>query len=160
MKRFSFALILLLISLVPASAQQLAPGATPVQALQPLYACDQAFTATGAANTAVTVTAPGQAGKIFYVCSIDIQQSNNVAITAAAGPNPIFTTTNLVNNLVWWGNNGTQSLGQSTNVMVHDYGVAPLKTMLPGTAFTIVTSGTAVAALVVRLNVTGFYGTP
>lgn len=140
-------------------AQQLAPGATPVQSLQPLYSCDQAFTATGLGNATVTLTVPGQAGRVFYICAIDIQQIANAAVTGAAGPAQLFTTTNLVNNLVWWGSNTTLVIGATINVMVHDYGVAPVKTLLPGTAFTIVGTG-GQSTLNVRMNVTGFYGTP
>lgn len=140
-------------------AQQLAPGATPVQSLQPLYSCDQSFTATGVANTTVTLTAPAQTGKTFYICAIDIQQVANTAVVGAAGPAQLFTTTNLVNNMVWWGTNTTLVIGALQNVITHDYGVAPVKTLAASTAFTIVATG-GQATLNVRMNVTGFYGTP
>lgn len=159
MRRLLLALTFALLLATPGSAQQIAPGATPVQALQPLYSCDQAFTATGLGNATVTLTVPAQTGKVFYICAIDIQQIANAAVTGAAGPAQLFTTTNLVNNLVWWGTNTTLVIGAQVNVITHDYGVAPLKTLLAGTAFTIVGTG-GQATLNVRMNVSGFYGTP
>src|SRR5262245_30441999 len=102
--------------------------------------CNQTFTATGAANTAVTLTAPAQANLFFYVCSIDIVLVANAAVTGAAGPAPIFTTTGLLNNLVWWGDNGALTIGQQRPVVTLVFGPQLLRTATPNTAFTIVTS--------------------
>jgi hypothetical protein len=145
-------------------AQQASPGATPVQQQQPFYNCNQTQTATGAANTAVTVTFTPPAGQFLYICSIYIVTASNAAVTPAAGPAPIFTTTNLQNNLVWWGDNagGCTSTACAAGVTgalvkVTDT-VYPLllKTAAAGTAFTLVTSA-GQASESVRINVTGFF---
>jgi hypothetical protein len=155
MKRLlTFTLAIVLLAL-PIFAQQISPGATPVQQVQPLFNCNQTATATGAANTAVTVTLTPPAGQYVYICTIDIQEVANAAVTGAAGPAPIFTTTNLTTNLVWWGNNATQGTGAFTNVLTGIYPLT-LKSATAGTAFTIVTSA-GQATNSVRLNVTAFY---
>jgi hypothetical protein len=137
------------------AAQQLVPGATPIQAVQPLFNCNQTTTATGAANTAVTATLTPPAGQYLYICSIDIQETANAAVTGAAGPAPVFTTTNLPTNLVWWGNNATQGTGLNTGVLQVVYPFL-LKTATAGTAFTIVTSA-GQSTNSVRINVSGFF---
>lgn len=136
-------------------AQQVYPGATPTQAVQPFTNCNQTATATGAANTAVTATMTPPSGQYVYICTIDIQEVANGAVTAAAGPAPIFTTTNLPNNLVWWGNNATQGTGVFTNILTGIYPMT-LKSAAAGTAFTIVTSA-GQSTNSVRINVTGFF---
>lgn len=137
-------------------AQQVSPGTTPVQAVQPLYNCNQTTSATGAANTAVTATLTPPAGQYVYICSIDIQEAANAAVTGAAGPAPVFTTTNLPTNLVWWGNNATQGTGANTSVLAASYPNL-LKAATAGTAFTIVTSA-GQSTDSVRINITGFFG--
>jgi hypothetical protein len=138
-----------------AIAQQTSAGATPVQQVQPLYNCNQTATATGAANTAVTATLTPPGGQFVYICSIYIATANNAAVTSAAGPAPIFTTTNLITNLVWWGDNAVTTTG--TRVLVTD-AVYPLliKTAQPGVAFTIVTSA-GQSTQNARINVTAFF---
>jgi len=148
MRRLVGALALVLAILVGA------PSAPAQQAA----ACNVTQTATGAANTAVTVTVPaGGSLMFFYVCSIDISMVANAAVTGAAGPAPIFTTTNLQNNLVWWGDNSSLTIGQQKQVVALSYVPFGLKTALSNTAFTIVTSA-GQATQNVRINVTGFYG--
>lgn len=145
-------------------AQVAAPGSTLVQPAQPLYTCNQTATATGAANTAVTVTLTPPAGQYVYICSVYIATANNAAVTPAAGPAPIFTTTNLTSNMVWWGDNagGCSSSACVTGntgykVTVTDV-VYPLliKSASAGTAFTIVTSA-GQATQNARINVTAFF---
>jgi hypothetical protein len=136
-------------------AQQAVPGSTPVQQAQPLYNCNQTQTATGAANTAVTVTFTPPAGQYFYICSIHIVEVANATVTGAAGPAPIFTTTNLQNQLVWWGDNSSLTTGQQ-KIVVDDVFPLLLKTSAAGTAFTIVTSA-GQSTQNVRINVTGFF---
>jgi len=157
-------LIVTLLALNLMRAQQAVPGSTSVQAVQPLYTCNQFATATGAANTAVTATLTPPAGQFLYICSIYISTANNAAVTPAAGPAPIFTTTNLQNNLVWWGDNSggcfvSACAAGTTGVMVKvTDNVYPLllKTQTSGTAFTIVTSA-GQSTQSVRINVTGFF---
>jgi hypothetical protein len=144
------------VSLGVAHAQQQVPGATPVQSFQPLYACDQTFTATGAGNTTVTATSGAQNGKYFYVCHIDITEVANAAVTGAAGPQPTCTTSNLANNLTWWGDNGALTIGQMKPVIALVFGVVPLKTLQPGTAFTVACSG-GQSTQSVRVNLSGFF---
>lgn len=159
MKRTLAILALILALPCAAFAQGPAPGATPVQAYQPFYSCDQAFTATGVANTTVTLTAPAQSGKVFYFCSIDINTIANAAVTAAAGPALVCATTNMINNMTWWGDNGTYTTGQLKPAVALSFGVVPLKSLVPSTATTIVCTG-GQSTYNVRVNVTGFYGTP
>jgi hypothetical protein len=135
--------------------QQIFPGATPTQSVQPLYNCNQTATATGAANTAVTATLTPPAGQYAYICTIDIQEVANAAVTGAAGPAPVFTTTNLPTNLVWWGNNATITTGVSVNVLTGIYPLT-LKSATAGTAFTIVTSA-GQSTQSVRINVTAYF---
>lgn len=120
-----------------------------------LNACNVQTTATGAANTAVTATLTPPSGQYVYICYIHISQVANAAVTGAAGPAPIFTTTNLPTNIVWWGNNATQGTGAFTLVTDSTYGF-PLKSAAPGTAFTIVTSA-GQSTNSVRINVAGYY---
>lgn len=156
MKRLILGLALITVALIATPhAQQVLPGATPTQAVQPMYNCNQTATATGAANTSVTVTLTPPAGQYAYICTIDIQEIANAAVTGAAGPAPIFTTTNLPTNLVWWGNNATQTTGAFTNVLTGIYPLT-LKSATAGTAFTIVTSA-GQSTNNVRINVTGFF---
>lgn len=148
-------LLAVLLLVVPVFAQVQSPGATLVQQAQPYVTCNQTNTATGAANTAVTATLTPPSGQYVYLCSIDIQEVANAAVTGAAGPAPIFTTTNLPTNLVWWGNNATQGTGQNTNVVSHDY-PSYLKSSVAGTAFTIATSA-GQSTDSVRINVAAFF---
>ena len=120
-----------------------------------LDACNVTTTATGAANTAVTATLTPPAGQYVYVCAIYISQAANAAVTGAAGPAPIFTTTNLPTNIVWWGNNATQGTGLLTVVTDSTYGF-PMKSQTPGTAFTIVTSA-GQSTNSVRINVEAYF---
>lgn len=139
-----------------AFAQQYVPGTTTVQSVQPLYACDQTATATGAANTAVTLTLTPPAGRYVYLCHVDIAVAANAAVTGAAGPAPVFTTTNLPTNLVWWGTNETLGTGAMRPVVAIPFGVVPLKSATAGTAFTIVTSG-GQSTENVRINASAFF---
>lgn len=136
-------------------AQGGVPGTITQESPTSLRAPVFTTTATGAANTAVTVTAPGQSGLYFYLCSVYIATANNAAVTAAAGPAPVFTTTNLPTNLVWWGNNGIATTGLLQVVTDAQMPVC-LKTAAPGTPFTIVTSG-GQSTQSARLNISGYY---
>lgn len=120
-----------------------------------LDACNVTATATGAANTAVTVTLTPPAGQYVYLCSVYIAQVANAAVTGAAGPAPIFTTTNLPTNLVFWGSNATQGTGLFTLVSDTQFGF-PIKAQSPGTALTVVTSA-GQSTNSVRLNIVGYF---
>lgn len=120
-----------------------------------LNACNVQATATGAANTAVTATVTPPSGQYFYLCYVHISQAANAAVTGAAGPAPIYTTTNLPTNMVWWGNNITQLTGTYTLVTDSTFGF-PIKTAAPGTAFTIVTSA-GQSTNSVRINIAGYF---
>lgn len=137
-------------------AQQAIPGATPVQQFQPLYACDQSATATGVANTTVTLTMTPPSGQFVYICTLDLTTVANAAVTAAAGPAQIFTTTNFQTNLVWWGDNGTYAAGQQKQALVLSTGAVPIKSASAGTAVTIVATG-GQSTYNVRMNMTAFF---
>lgn len=159
MKKLLLALAVALLLPHAVFAQAAVPGVTPTQSYQPLYACDQTFTATGVGNTTVTLSAPAQTAKVFYICSIDINTIANAAVTAAAGPAEVCATTNMINNMTWWGDNGTYTTGQLKTVITLAFGAVPLKSLLAGTATTIACTG-GQASYNVRVNVTGFYGAP
>lgn len=155
--RIAIAVVLTFAVLLGASYAQVAvPGSTPVQSFQPLYSCDQTFTATGAGNATTTVTSGAQTGKYFYLCHIDIVEAANGAVTGAAGPAPTCTTTNLLNNLVWWGENGTLGTGAMKPILTLAFGSVPLKTLQASVAFTVACSG-GQAAESVRINMSGFF---
>lgn len=139
------------------SAQYPVPGATPVQQVQPLYSCNQTATATGAGNTAVTATLTPPAGQYVYICTVDIVEAANATVVVGAGPAPLFTTTNLPTNLVWWGDNSALAQGVQKPVISLSWNMIPLKSNAAGTAFTIVTSG-GQSTQNVRINVTAFFG--
>lgn len=141
--------------LEPVHAQQAVPGATAVQQVQPLLTCNQTQTATSAGNGSATVTFTPPAGQFVYICSIYISEVANAAVTGAAGPAPIFTTTNLQNNMVWWGDNSSLTQGSFVKV-VDDQFPLFLKTQVAGTAFTIVNSA-GQSTQNVRINVTAFF---
>jgi hypothetical protein len=135
-------------------AQQVVPGATAVQQVQPLFSCNQQNTATGLGNAAVVVTFTPPAGQAFYICSIHIAETANATVTVAAGPGPIFTSAGLQNALIWWGDNSALAQGVE-KVLVEEIFPIPLRAQT-GTAFTITTSA-GQATQNVRLNVTGFF---
>ena len=155
----ALALSLLFSGICITYGQQAIPGATPVQQVQPLYVCNQTQTATGAANTAVTVTFTPPAGQFVYLCSFYASQTNpssTTATTATAGPAPIFTTTNLQNNLVWWGQNSALAAGALYLAVDEVFPPWTIKAAAPGTAVTIVTSA-GLSTMNVRLNATAFF---
>ena len=119
--------------------------------------CDRTATATGVATTAaaVTVTLTPNVDQYVYICAIHIVEVANAAVTGAAGPAPLFTTTNLATNLVWWGDNATQGTGFH-KIIVDKVFPIPLRTATRGTAFTIVTSA-GQSTQSVRLNLVGFF---
>lgn len=143
---------------LPLRAQQAVPGATPVQQAQPLYTCNQMQTATGAGNTAVTVTFTPPSGQYVYLCSFYAVQVANAAVTVGAGPAPIFTTTGLQNNLVWWGDNTVKLTpgGQQTVDVDEVFNPWTIKSNAAGTAVTIVTSA-GQSTQSVRLNASAFF---
>ena len=143
-RRISFALLLLVVCAPSIRAQS--------------SNCNQTATATGAATTAaaVTVTLTPPDRQFVYICSIDITEVANAAVTGDAGPAPLFTTTNLDTNLVWVGDNATQGTGWSKQVLSQVYAI-PLRTATAGTAFTIVTSA-GQSTQSVRINIVGFFG--
>ncbi len=136
-------------------AQQAVAGAVAVQQVQPLYTCNQSITATGAANSGVVATlTPGITQRV-YLCSVYIGEAANGAVTGAAGPVPIFTSTGLPSALVWWGNNATQGTGTFTLVADEVY---PL--LIPGalgTAVTIGVNSTGQSTDNVTIRLTGFF---
>jgi hypothetical protein len=144
---------LVALALVLAPAVAFAQAAPVQQSPQDLQAAVLSATATGAANTAVTATIPAVTGSCLYITYIYISEVANAAVTAAAGPAPIFTTTGLSNNLVWWGNNATLGTGAFQLVTDQPY-TRPIK-VAQSTAFTIVTSG-GQSTQSVRINVLGY----
>lgn len=151
---------LLLISLVIyvplVRSQQTVSNATSVQATPPLYPTQQFATATGAANTGVTATLTPGANQRVAVTYIYIVEVANGAITGAAGPNPIFTSTGLSTNLIWWGDNSTQGTGWQKVVADEQLGQQPIITAA-GTAFAIGVNSTGQSTQTVRITIGGFF---
>ena len=136
-------------------AQQAVPGATPVQQVQPFTVCNQQQTATAAGNAAATVTLTPPAGQYVYICSVYIAETANAAVSAAAGP-VTFTTTNLQNNLVWWGDDSALTTGQLVKVADEVFPLF-LKTSAAGTAFTLTNGSSGQSTQNHRINVTAFF---
>lgn len=151
----SAALLLLAVSAWAQGTLGPMPAAPPVQS-SPEFPITFTTTATGAANTAVTATAPAGTG-YFYLCYLHIVEVANAAVTGAAGPAPIFTTTNLPTNLVWWGDNATQGTGFQKVIIDAEFQPTCIKSALPNTATTVVTSA-GQSTQSVRINLGGFYG--
>jgi hypothetical protein len=143
----------LLVALLLAPAMAFAQAQPIQQSPQDLQAATLTATATGAGNTAVTATLPASGGQCLYVTDIYIVEAANAAVTGAAGPAPIFTSSGLATNLIWWGENGTLSTGQMKVVTDKHYS-KPLK-VSNSTAFTIVTSG-GQSTVNVRINIAGY----
>jgi hypothetical protein len=154
MKRI-FAFVL---GLVLYSASAFAQGATPTYQTATMYnVCNVQATATGVANTSVVATVPAQGGYFFNVCSMEFTVVANAAVTGAAAPAQLYTTTGLATNLIFWGNNTTLVIGDSRDQ--NHYYALPLQTTTAGTAFVVTGTG-GQASQTIRINVTGFYSRP
>jgi hypothetical protein len=129
----------LLVALVLIPTVAFAQAAPVQQSPQDLQAPVFAVTATAAGNAAATATISAVVGSCLYITDIYIVQAANAAVTAAAGPQPVFTSAGLPTNLIWWGDNGTYTTGQM-KVVVDSHFVHPIK-VPQSTAFTIA-SGT------------------
>jgi hypothetical protein len=153
MKLFSafFTAAVLALCLAPSAAN--AQSTSTQQTAKDLKAASLETTATGAANTAVTATLSAVTGQCIYITDVYIAIVANAAVTGAAGPAPIFTTTGLPTNLVWWGNNTTLVIGD-LKVVTDKHFVNPLK-VPASTAFTIVTSA-GQSTESVRINVLAY----
>jgi hypothetical protein len=151
MQRLLLALIFVLLCTWPAQAQVVVQ-----QSAIHADACTQESTATSAGNVVSTVTLTPPAGQFVYVCSIYIVETANALVTAAAGPLPIFTTTNLQTNLVYWGDNSALTAGQLVKIKDMQFGY-PLKTAQPGVAFTMASSGGGQSTYNTRMSVAGYF---
>lgn len=118
--------------------------------------CTAESTATSAGNAVSTVTLQPPAGQYVYVCSIYIAEVANAAVTGAAGPLPIFTSTGLATNFIWWGDNSSLTTGQLVKIADSRFDF-PLKTASPGVAFTIATSGGGQSTYNTRMSITGYF---
>lgn len=149
---------LMLTCVLVLSASAFAQSPTSVQqASQHLDACNVTTTATGAGNTTVTATIPAINGQTFNVCTITVHEVANAAITGAAAPAGVLTTTGLPTNLIWWADNATQGTGWQKEVVKE---VWPTGLKATGnTAFTIAQTG-GQSTQSFRINVTGYYSTP
>lgn len=121
-----------------------------------LRACTAESTATSAGNAVSTVTLTPPAGQYVYVCSIYIAEAANALVTGAAGPLPIFTSTGLQTNMIWWGDNSSLATGTLVKIADSRFDF-PLKTASPGTAFTIASSGGGQSTYNTRMAITGYY---
>lgn len=116
--------------------------------------CKVTQTATCAGNTGCTATIPAVTGQVFNICTITVHEVANAAITGAAAPAGVLTTTGLPTNLIWWADNATQGTGWQKEVVKE---VWPTGLMVAqSTPFTIAESG-GQSTQNFRINVTGWY---
>lgn len=159
MKRWMYgalAVLGLALGLLPARAVAQAI-ATRIQAdPQHLDAATLTCTGTGAGNTSVTCTLTPPAGQFVYVHTCTVHEVANAAITGAAGPAGLLTTTNLPTNMIWWTDNATQGTGWQKEVMKEVWPNG-LKTAAAGTAFVLTQTG-GQSTQTVRINCTGWSG--
>jgi hypothetical protein len=127
------------------------------QSPQHLDAAQIECTATGAGNTTVTCTlgASVASNQSVYVTNCTAHEVANAAVTGAAAPAGLLTTTGLPTNLIWWADNATQTIGWQKEVMKELWPTG-LKT-LAGTQFTIAETG-GQSTQTFRINCAGYIG--
>lgn len=132
--------------------------ATRIQAdPQHLDAATIGCTASGAGNTTVTCTlGPPPAGQFVYVHTCTSHEVANAAITGAAAPAGVLTTTNLPTNFIWSADNATQGTGWQKEIMKEVWPNG-LKTAQAGTSFTIAQTG-GQSTQTFRINCAGWTG--
>ncbi len=81
--------------------------------------------------------------------------SANAAITGAAGPAGVFTTTNLPTNQIWWADNATQGTGWHAIPMNVSWPTG-LKTAQAGTSFSLAQTG-GQSTQSFRINCAGYF---
>lgn len=121
----------------------------------PIYA-----SATGLGNATVTATLTAKAGVHIYLQTVDVQMVANAAVTGAAGPAPIITTSTLFGGvaLVWWGDNSSLTIGQQRQVVSAVFPPFSVRTNVLGNSITVTSSAAGQASQNVRINLTGCYG--
>lgn len=159
-KFFSIFAIVTLITLIgyvgAVKAQQYNLAQLTQQSATTLTAAAVECTATGAGNTTVTCTlGPPPAGLYVYVTNCTAHQVANAAVTGAAGPAGVFTTTNLQTNLIWYADNATAGTGARTEAM-KELWPNGLKTAAPGTSFTLAQTG-GQSTQTMRINCAGYF---
>jgi hypothetical protein len=111
-------------------------------------------TATAAANTAATATLPNPgAGLFHYITSISIVRNATAALAGTA--TIIHTSTNLPGTPAW--SVGNAMIAGGTQVDVDYTPTTPLKSLVAGTATTVVAAA-AGAAVLSRVNVSYYIG--
>lgn len=120
---------------------------------EPVYA-----SATNTANNTFAATLAGVANKFIYIHTIDVQMVANAAVTGAAGPVPLLTTSTMFGGavLVWWGDNSSLTIGQQRQIVAVTFSPFTLRTNVPGNSFTLTSSG-GQASQNVRINLVGCY---
>jgi hypothetical protein len=110
-------------------------------------------TATAAANTAATATLPAVAGLFHYITNINITRNATAALAGTA--TVIHTSTNLPGTPAWSVGNAMAAGGTQIDL---DYTpTTPLKSLVAGTATTIVAAAAGLAVLN-RVNVSYYLG--
>tara|TARA_R110000868_G_scaffold5782_1_gene33929 strand:+ start:9396 stop:10208 length:813 start_codon:yes stop_codon:yes gene_type:complete len=110
-------------------------------------------TATAAANTAATATLPGVAGMFHYITSIEITRNATAALAGTA--TLIHTSTNLPGTPAWSVGNAMAAGGTQSDVEYTP--TTPLKSLVAGTATTVVAAAGG-AAVLGRVNVSYYLG--
>lgn len=132
------------------------PGTLVQNSPTELRASSVQCTATGAGNTTVTCTlGPPPGGQYVYITNCTVHEVANAAITGAAAPAGVLTTTNLGTNQIWWADNATQGTGWQKEVMKESWPWG-LKTAQSGTSFTLAQTG-GQSTQSFRINCSGYY---
>lgn len=122
--------------------------------------CQDFFTNSGtqAGNVALNVQATGKANQFFYPTLFEAHVIANAAVTGAAGPAGIITTSGLAINLAWLVTNESLSIGQTKQVMTINIPYGTLRTSAPNTNFLLQYNGSGQATYNIRVNLAGCYG--
>lgn len=135
LSRVAVALLVLLLGITPAPAQQFVTGVPPATL---------AVTALSAANTAVTATLPAVAERFHYITSLRVMRTCTTAITGSA--NLTVTSTNLPGSVAWMSGNAC-AVGTTNEIVNDNYTAAPLRSSVLNTATTIVCPALGAAGL-------------
>jgi len=110
-------------------------------------------TATAAANTTATASLPGVAGLFHYITHINIVRNATAALVGTA--TIIHTSTNLPGSPAW--SVGNAMVAGGTQEDVNYTPTTPLKSLVAGTATTVVAAAAGLAVLN-RVNVSYYLG--
>ena len=143
MKTVILVILLFLVTVTSAFAQQGVPGTLVQQSPTMLNACNKSATGQGTAQQTLTLT-PGS-GKYVYLCGFDMEACATTAPTATLINT---TTTGFPAVFKWQAVVGAANTCAVTSIF---FGFGPLKSSSPGAAVTLVTNA-AIASVTYNIN--------